>query len=356
MDTQASFFLGTNSGDGFYSLFSDITKYDGTWRTYVIKGGPGTGKSGMMKKIADKATALNLYCERIWCSSDPSSLDAVVIPEKKVAICDGTAPHIVEPKFAGAVEQIINLGECWNKKDLELDSTKIMALTNENGFCHQKVSRLLGAIKEIKLDTESIFERYIDENKLDLFVKELINSIPKKETASSSYVSNRFITGLTPDGLVSFFGTIKSLCNNILVISDGDGVVASKIIEKIVEYTIDCGYNVILCHDLIFTEKIAHIIIPELSIAVSTSNFECNIKFNADKNVSVTRFLKRGLEAKHDKELEFNRDICNMLFSCASDTLKTAKNIHDELESYYIKQMNFEKVDLITKDLIKSIF
>lgn len=356
MEKQASFFLGTNSGEGFYSLFSDITKYDGTWRTYVIKSGPGTGKSGMMKKIADKASGLDLYCERIWCSSDPSSLDAVIIPDKKVAICDGTAPHIVEPRFAGAVEQIINLGDCWNDKALKLNSSKIISLSDENAFCHKKVSRLLGAMKELKANTASIYEKFIDTNKLNIFADALCSNIPKKEPEAVSDISNRFLTGITPDGLISFFSTIKALCNNIVVISDGDGIVASKIIDRVVNHTVECGYNVILCHDLIFTDKIAHIIIPELSMAVSTSNFECTSKFKADRKISASRFLKRSLEAKYGEELQFNRDICNMLFSCAAETLKTAKEIHDKLEAYYINQMDFTKVDLITKDLIKAIF
>lgn len=356
MSKKASFFLGTNSGDGFYSLFSDITRYDGNWRTYVIKGGPGTGKSGLMKKIADKADILGTPCERIWCSSDPASLDAVVLPEKKVAICDGTAPHIVEPQFAGAVEQIINLGEFWDSKALKLNSTKIMKLCSKNGSCHKKVSRLLGAIKELEYDTESMTEDYLDYNKLAAFANEICLKIPKKTDGSAVNISNRFLSGITPDGITTFYSTVRALCDSVMIISDNYNTVSSKIIDIVYKHAIDCGYSVILCRDLIFTDRISHVIIPELSFGLVTSSPICNFKFKADKKVSVSRFFKRGLEAEFGRELEFNREISEMLFSCCTETLKKAKDIHDDLEELYIKNMDFEAVDGLTSRLIKKIF
>lgn len=50
MKNDISFFLGTNSGTGFHSLFYDLTEHATPYSTFIIKGGPGTGKSGLMKK------------------------------------------------------------------------------------------------------------------------------------------------------------------------------------------------------------------------------------------------------------------------------------------------------------------
>lgn len=71
------FFLGGNTPEGFVSLFDEITGLYKDYVSYVIKGGPGTGKSTMMKKCASEARAFEPYLERIHCSSDPNSLDAV---------------------------------------------------------------------------------------------------------------------------------------------------------------------------------------------------------------------------------------------------------------------------------------
>ena len=112
MKNDISFFLGTNSGTGFHSLFYDLTEHATPYSTFIIKGGPGTGKSGLMKKVAEECEKRGLFNEKLWCSSDPDSLDGVFIPEKHCSVCDGTAPHVVEPVFAGAAEQIVNVAAC----------------------------------------------------------------------------------------------------------------------------------------------------------------------------------------------------------------------------------------------------
>ena len=53
-----------------------------------------------MKKVAEECEKRGLFNEKLWCSSDPDSLDGVFIPEKHCSVCDGTAPHVVEPVFA----------------------------------------------------------------------------------------------------------------------------------------------------------------------------------------------------------------------------------------------------------------
>ena len=97
----AVFFLAANSAQGFFSLFNELYEPDEGWKAYIIKGGPGTGKSGLMRKIAQAAEDRGYTVERIICSSDPDSLDAVIIPEKKICFADGTAPHVMEARYPG---------------------------------------------------------------------------------------------------------------------------------------------------------------------------------------------------------------------------------------------------------------
>jgi len=92
---ETRFFLGSNSAQGFYSLYDDLT--DRGEFLWILKGGPGCGKSSFMKKIGEAASAAGLEVEYIQCSGDPGSLDAVKIPALKTAYMDGTAPHGTVP-------------------------------------------------------------------------------------------------------------------------------------------------------------------------------------------------------------------------------------------------------------------
>lgn len=88
------YFLGANTPSGFVSRFDHLYDPDDGWFAYILKGGPGTGKSTLMKRAAKEACSAQIKTELIYCSSDPHSLDAVIFPEIKVCIVDGTAPHV----------------------------------------------------------------------------------------------------------------------------------------------------------------------------------------------------------------------------------------------------------------------
>jgi len=110
-------FPGANTADGPYNFFNYIIPSNVN-RIFCLKGGPGVGKSSMMKKIAKYFEEEGYELELHYCPSDPSSLDGLVIKELGIVLLDGTAPHIVDPKDPGAIDEIINLGEYWNLKEL----------------------------------------------------------------------------------------------------------------------------------------------------------------------------------------------------------------------------------------------
>lgn len=87
------FYLGSNTPQGFVSRFDQLGDADEGWRCFVIKGGPGSGKSTMMKKAAAHLMAQGRDVEIIHCSSDVNSLDGVICPSLKISVADGTPPH-----------------------------------------------------------------------------------------------------------------------------------------------------------------------------------------------------------------------------------------------------------------------
>lgn len=87
------YFLGASTPQGFVSRFDQLCDPKAGWRCFVIKGGPGSGKSSLMKKLAQHMQALGHPPQYIHCSSDVDSLDALIFNELKVSIADGTSPQ-----------------------------------------------------------------------------------------------------------------------------------------------------------------------------------------------------------------------------------------------------------------------
>ena len=109
----SNIFPGANTSNGFYSYFDYIIPKDIN-RVFCFKGVPIVGNSSLMKKVARDFVEKGYDVEVFPCSSDPSSLDAVVIKKLKVVLLDATAPHIVDPKIPGAIDEIVNFGDFWN--------------------------------------------------------------------------------------------------------------------------------------------------------------------------------------------------------------------------------------------------
>ena len=118
-EPKVCFYLGANSPGGFYSLYDELLRPEDARSIYILKGGPGCGKSSLMRRVGAAMEEHGLDVEYIVCSGDPDSLDAVVIPTLKTALVDGTAPHGTAPLGHPAKKVSI----CKGLQDRLLDGT-----------------------------------------------------------------------------------------------------------------------------------------------------------------------------------------------------------------------------------------
>jgi hypothetical protein len=126
MENIRSFFPGGNTPEGFYSYYDYILGQNEAEHIICIKGGPGTGKSSLMKGIGEYFHRKNEKVEYYWCSSDPDSLDGIVLCDRKIAFIDGTSPHVTDPVNPGAVDSILNLGEYWDSAAIKKEKCSVM--------------------------------------------------------------------------------------------------------------------------------------------------------------------------------------------------------------------------------------
>ena len=87
------YFLGGNTPTGFYSLYHQLSDPTRMRALYIIKSGPGSGKSSLMRRVERRAKEAGLETEQVLCSGDPDSLDAVILPRLRAALVDGTSPQ-----------------------------------------------------------------------------------------------------------------------------------------------------------------------------------------------------------------------------------------------------------------------
>ncbi len=350
------FFLGANTPQGFVSRFDQLSDKNDGWRTFIIKGGPGSGKSTMMKKIAEELKDEKL--ELIHCSSDFDSIDAVICPAKKFSIADGTAPHVLEPKFPGAADSIIDLTACWDDEKLYACRKEIIALSQSCTHCHEHCCRFLSAASSLIGDTYRLALDAVNTSKLSAYCARLAEREFKPTGAQNPRESVRFMSAVTNKGVTSLHETAKQLCERIYLISDDYGAVSRLILNSMRSAALQAGYDVISCYcPLSPYEKLEQLFIPSLSLGFMTSNrfHDFTDVIDPYRIVNSQRFSDQAKLKAGKKRITFNRKAAAQMLEQATSLLHDAKKLHDELESYYIGATDFAKVDAVSSKVIERI-
>lgn len=356
-EKDIKFFLGANSSDGFYSLFDGVYDPEDGWRGYIIKGGPGTGKSALMRKVGTALEDAGKLPVWIYCSSDSDSLDALILPELKFFMLDGTSPHCVDPKYPGAVENILNMGECWNKEKLRERTEEIIRFSGACSALHAQSDRFLSAAGMIRSDVYRIVSRLVDTLRLESYAKRLaLSKLKNKKIGVEGREYKAFLSGITPKGVVFFGDTVKALCDNVYVIEDNYGPVSDLFLNILRQYAVRAGYDVVSCDCPLFAgNKTEHLLIPELGTAFLTSNRFNKIDIAADRRINAMRFIDAEELKLFKTRLRFNKKASQELLNEAVALQAAAKRTHDSLESCYISAMNFKKVDQTANSVIKEL-
>ena len=339
------YFLGANSPTGFYSLYSHLLPPDEARAIYILKGGPGCGKSTLMRRVATRMEQEGLQTEYILCSGDPASLDAVVFPQLKAALVDGTSPHVVEPKYPGAVERYVNVGDCYDKVALwELRGEIMDAMSGYKG-CYQRAYRCLGASAELFEDQRSAL---LTQALCDKLAKRargiLLREIPKRKSAAPSQVKQRFLGAVTHKGSLCLFDTALAQCSRIYELADSSGL-AHEMLIHLLAGAVSNGYDVVACPDPMAPERLAHLLIPQLNLAFLTSTPSLPFPGKPYRRIRLDAAADREVLRRNRPRLRFAKKVSSALLEEGVDCLAQAKAMHDHLEAIYNPHVDFSLVE-----------
>lgn len=351
------FFLGANTPQGFVSRTDQLAGPEDGWRLFVLKGGPGCGKSTMLSAIADALGDLDDHMELIPCAADADSLDAVILPSLRVAVVDGTPPHPIEPKYPGAFESLIDLTVCWDEEKLFAARKSIIARfghIRENQAHSQRYLAAAGALLD---DTRRIAADCLKTAKLTGYTRRLA-AREMKFTGRAGQEKIRFLSALTGKGPIFFTDTVRNLCERIYLINDPHGAVSRQLLSDLRTHALGAGYTIISapCPLAPFAPP-EHLLIPELGLGFVTSNpfHDLTSEFDAYRIVNSPRFTDTARLSPYRKRINLNKKSAAQLLLRAQALLDEAGRLHNELEGIYRSAVDFACADELTKTLITRL-
>lgn len=331
MEKIKHFFASANTGNGFYNSFKDICP-DGF--VYVLKGGPGTGKSTLMKTVGEYFYNAGYSIEYFHCSSDIQSLDGVRIVEKNIAIVDGTAPHVTEVDVPSITGKIVNVGDFIGNSVVNNKKRIAQLLQSKSEYFIGSYQYL----KIAKIFLDLLNTEYLNEDKkkdLDIVVGDIFNYYGDLCHKHDCYCRKLFLRcGFDNFSQLIELNKFTHTYHLQLPINS-----ANYLLESLINKFISAKVSVIRIANNIDPEFIDGIYIPEIDVLIF-NNFN---GYYSNKKLVISGQQK------------FNYSMVVKVMKKIDYLLLKAKTAHKGIEKFYVASMNFNGLNDLVTNLIIDI-
>ena len=344
------YFLGANSARGFSSLYDQWIDQTQAQAFYAIKGGPGCGKSTLMKGVARAMEGAGYAVEYIRCSGDPDSLDGISVPAKRAAMVDGTAPHRMDPAYPGVTGYYVDLGAGYDREGLAECREEIIEATKAYQACYPQAYRRFQAAAESLKRGQQPLHTPEALGKTKKRAASLLEKEAGQTGPGQGRRSLRFLGGLTCQGRVILEDTAAALCDHGYQIKDDIGL-GDALLRELEAGFLDRGRDVIACPDPLRPDRLAHLLVPDRGVAFLTGPLE---KLDY-KTIRTESLVEKSVLTERKGFLRLSLRVADELIDEGLTWLAKAKKEHDRLEALYHPHVDFSLCEALTETLAKEI-
>lgn len=356
------YFPGNNTPEGFFSYYSYVLKQREAEKIYCLKGGPGLGKSTLMRQIGETLAEEGEDVDFLHCSSDPDSLDGILLRNKGIAMIDGTSPHIVDPINPGAVDTIIHLGDYWDEEGIRKNRQLILDCSDHLKEHYTRAYSYLSAAGKLCLGLNHIYDLHL--NKPQLYKK--MSSIINRELSHKSLsptpgeVRKQFASALTPKGYVNYIPGLMADAARVYLVKIPSGMSSDRLIRLFLEIALQRGYDAECYYcSMNPSEKPEHLYLPQIKTAfVSSNEFHSLSEDDFEGKVTVIdmeQWIDIPAHSPDQEHIKTMTRLMNELLQSAFLSFREAKKEHDLLEQAYIPHMNFSRLHQLRENILAQI-
>lgn len=338
MDMEPYMFAGGNTCRGFVSYFDQLHRR--AQHTVILKGGPGVGKSTLIRACGAKWMQQGHAVRFFACSGDPDSMDAALNENTGFLIVDGTAPHTLDPILPGGRDSILNLGASLNEKQLSAQSSEISHVSRRISRHFSQAYRYLAAAESVLQDAFAVYREATNPAHLEALRKELSVQLCPTDEGDGYDV---FIQSITCKGLIQQLDFLRA--DQIICLDFPWGFDAHLLLDKLRQQALVNHWAHTVYRDPLCPDRIAHLRIGRSLVTTAVMLDAPRYEIDLDKHI-LTQAYNR---------LSFDRAAHDLLMHQAFDALNEAKKQHDVLERYYTDAMDFDALNATKEDFLAAL-
>ena len=347
------YFASANGYTGFRSYFDAIYESRRFEKIIILQGGPGSGKSTLIKKAASTAAQYGLYHEILRCSSDTNSLDGAIIKHKnnRVAILDGTAPHVRGQEFAGVVDEIFNIGDFFDSDKLKKHKNEIFTLDFIKSGSYSKAHSELAVSSFFDTNIKAEFKKYFNAELFDAFIDDIIND-PQKENhdqksiQKSLPIGTRLISSFSKNGAHILNTPMLFGMRTVSVLGDfGEELI---LVKHFADRLKSKGFSVVEFPCALDENYLDCVICEEIALCITTLK-------NGSLTINANEFFGNDFESLI---IDIKRliDLREEFKNNAVSYLRSAAEYHAELEKIYTPCIDFASMEMKSQIIYEKLF
>ena len=331
-----SLFPGAMGPDGFISCFDHLLPERDLRRMIVLKGGPGVGKSTFMRRVHAALCPDGQPSTLYFCSGDPDSLDAVAVPHLGLLLLDGTAPHVVDPVYPGARDSIVNLGECLDEAAMRPRLPQLRAIMADHAACSRRARACMQAAASLSRDNAALLRGALDGDRVAQMTRALIHAVLTGDAPpDGSPVVRPVITdAVTPKGELSLIA--ENARPRVIRLCRHWAMDITPVLRAVSAAAQNAGYAVEEHLGPAVPGTLLHLGIPALHTLITTSDL-----LPSELTFDFSACLPPGALLRQECALEQGRAGIQMHLHRAVSALAQTKQLHDEMETFYVPNMDF---------------
>ena len=198
---------------------------------------------------------------------------------------------MVEPRYPAAVERYVDLGVCYDVAAAKARREEIVRHTTACSAAYQRAFRALAAARAMADSAAALAVEGMDRDKLRRRGEGIL-SRELRGRGRGEPDQYRFLGSPTCQGPLWRFDTAADLCPRIYQLQDSYDL-AAPLLEQIRAAARGRGFYAIVCPDPEHTERIQHLLLPELGLAFLTSRESMRYEGSAYRRIRVDAMVPR---------------------------------------------------------------
>ncbi|MFC4101533.1 PRK06851 family protein [Paenibacillus xanthanilyticus] len=347
-DQSANYFARGNTARGAHFLHDSA--FQGLNRLYVLTGPPGTGKSTIIRRLADRLTEQGKQLDYFHSPLRPGELDGLIATDVKIGIIDGRASEGITDQTAQVIIPV-GVADAVDQGRLAKHLGTIQGLEEKLADAYANAYEGYAAALRIHDEWERYYIDSMDFEKANEIAGQLIEGLFAGHEHDAPTVRRRLFFGAaTPKGAVDFIPGLTASLRRRIFIKGRPGSGKSTLLKKLASAAEQKGVDVRVFHCGLDPNSLDMLIFPELSTAIfdSTAPHEYFPDRDGDEVLDMYALaMTPGTDEQYALELAEIKERYASKMKEATVFLAAAEQLDAQIKSFYSAATDFSVIEAI---------